>query len=44
MANGNYDSNDGCVLIIVAIVAVQLNRIMAAQAAKQTICKYGYRG
>jgi hypothetical protein len=29
---------------MVAIAAVQLNGIMAARVAAQTICKCGYRG
>jgi hypothetical protein len=44
MANRNYGGNGGRALIVAAQAAAQLNRIMAAQAAAQTICKRSYRG
>jgi hypothetical protein len=44
LAGCNYGGSGSRVGIIAAIAATQLNRIMAAQAAAQTICTCGCRG
>jgi hypothetical protein len=44
MADYNYGGNGGRILIMAAVAAAQLNWVVAARAAAQTICKRGYRG